>query len=106
MRDVVKTASYISVQHIFAFAADFEEDGFDRIMAAASRSKTVAVGLKASFPFGFQGLLDQCLMGTVAHDGNTKRALFLFAGFRHPYPPNWFGFDSLHVLGVDHFRQG
>src|SRR5690242_7155729 len=74
-------------------------------MAAASRSESVAVGLEARFPFGFQGLLDQCLMGAVAHDRDTERALFWFAGLGYPNPPHWLCFSLLHVLGVNRFGQ-
>ena len=78
MRNMVKAPPDISVEHVFALAADFQEDGLYRIMAAASRSKAVAVCLKARFPFGFQGLFDQRLVGAVAHDRHLHSRLPLY----------------------------
>src|SRR5689334_10135690 len=105
MRDMIKTTLDISIQDILALSADFQEDRFDRIMATAPRSKAVTIGLKAGFPFGFQGLLDQRLVSAVLHDGDTKRALLRLAGFGNPHPSDRLGLDSLQVIRVKQFSQ-
>lgn len=53
MVDAVKAFGDVGVQHPFGFLVDADIDGSNRIPRGASRSKAIAVRLKAGFPLRF-----------------------------------------------------
>jgi hypothetical protein len=81
-------------------------DFLDGIMAASSRSETVATAFKPGFPAWFQGIFDHCLKTAINDNGYSEWSL-LSVGFRYV--------DSLCRLGfpggvsceeIDEFSSG
>lgn len=89
-------------------------------MGTTARSKTIAVGFKASLPFWLKCQLDQGLFGPVVHNGYSERPSFVWiTGFRDVDPTDRRG-DGLNLRscptirircggvrnGQAHLRQG
>ena len=89
----------IRVKHIFALLVDITKDCCNRIVSTASRSETIAVGLKQGFPLGFQSVFDYCLTCPVEHHRYTKRPLLSFSWLWYPDAPSGFGFLSAIHFG-------
>lgn len=61
MTDSVEAFRDVRVENILRQLTDARENGFNGVVARASWSKAVAVGLELGFPFGFQGEFNQRL---------------------------------------------
>ena len=88
MIDGVEAMFDIGIQGIFGLMANGREDRFDGIVTGASWSKAIAVGFKARFPFGFQGVFDQRLAGSFSDSGDAQSPLLGRARFRNPGASN------------------
>src|SRR5262249_26091116 len=87
MVDVVKSPRDVRIHDPpFAFVWTRQEvDAANGIMAATSRTKSVAGTLKTSFPTGFQGIFDQCLQAAV-NDGRDAEGASLAVGLGNVHP--------------------
>ena len=63
------------VSGLWGLMAQGREHGVDRIMAGPARSKAIAVGFKARFPFGFEHGFGQGWERTVCHHGDAEGPL-------------------------------
>ena len=84
--DAIEAVVDIGFEGIFWRVFDVQEDGGNRIMDGAAGPKPIGVGLKLSFPFGFQRRLDQCLTRSVAQGWDAELAGLLRTGFRDRNP--------------------
>jgi len=69
-REALEALGAIGVQDLLGLTRDRREDGIDRILTTAPRTKAIAVGFKAGFPFGFERGFDQRLACPIGHHGN------------------------------------
>lgn len=79
MGDVVKRALEICIQEPSIVRAILARSQpcvavFNGIVAAPSRSEAITAGLKAGFPAGLQGILDDRLCHTIFYGGNAQRS--------------------------------
>src|SRR6266852_415343 len=95
---MIEAPFYICIVDKLWFVYNGLIDHFDRIMARASWSKSVAIWLKLGLPFWFESHLSQCLLASFEHRRNTKRTFFVFPWFGYPDSPYWFGFALFPVL--------
>ena len=82
MLDTVKAFRYVGIQNKFRTFPQTGENRFNGIVCASTGSKTVAVGFKLGFPFGFKGKFNEGLVSAVKDGGDTEwtllRAVWLF----------------------------
>src|SRR5215813_2965080 len=88
MFDAVEAFCNVGVEGIFGFMANGRENGADRIMTGSAWTKSITVGFKAGFPFGFEGRGDQTLPGPIGHHGDAERTLLRGVRFSDPDPPH------------------
>src|SRR5689334_3803898 len=108
MADVIETARDIGIEHIFILVLDATLYCLNCIMTGTSWTKTIAIAFKLCFPFWFKSLFCKGLTGPVDHDGNSKRALFLFSWFGYPDPSErlWSSLGNLlWVKCFNHFQS-
>src|SRR5712692_12037240 len=88
MIDAVEAFCDVGVEGIFGFMANGRENGGDRIMTGSAWTKSITVGFKAGFPFGFEGRFDQTLQCSIGHHGDAERSLLSGVRFGDPDPPH------------------
>src|SRR2546421_1840536 len=106
MADVVETTFDIRVKNIFALLVDVTKDCCNCIMSTASRSETIAVGLKQGLPLGFQSLFGKCLHDSIEHHRYSERPLLCFPWFWYPDASERFWFPFRYPFRVNGLCQG
>ena len=78
MADRIERARQVGVEnpHPLGVPAQGGEQTLDRVMAAAARSKPIALGLEPGFPLRLQRLADPCLVAPVQDHWNAERSHF------------------------------
>lgn len=105
MINMIEASGYVCIVDKFGFVSNSHSDGFYRIMTAAPWSEPITVGLKATFPCGFHRQFDQCLLGSIEHGWNTKRAFFRFSRFWYPNSADGSGLALFPVFRVETLCQ-
>ena len=98
--NTVEAFCYISIEDPFGLLIDADIGGSNRIPGRASRSKSIAIRFKTSFPLRFERYVDQCLECSVEDGRDASRPLLVRCRFGYPDPS-----DGLRLLvqsqGVD-----
>jgi hypothetical protein len=97
--DAIEACGDVRIQHPCRFLVELDIDRADRIPGATSRATALALGFELRFPFRFERLFDQALLGPIRDGWNAQWALLQCAGFRNVDPTHRCGVPvELQVL--------